>query len=102
MLAAIPIRALVSAGGRNQSPVRIRRARVAGERPEVHHLDNRFRIALDDQTGRIEKRRYLLAEELDRDVSGSPGHVRFDQRRYDRAIVVLLLAAALVGAWNAL
>jgi hypothetical protein len=27
---------------------------------------------------------------------------RFDQRRYDRAIVALLLAAALVGAWNAL
>src|ERR671914_1864480 len=62
-------RASVFLFGRDQLPVRIARARVAGEGPDILDLGDRFRIAVYDSAGIVAGRRDQLADDAQRDMS---------------------------------
>ena len=57
--------------GRDQLPIRIARARVAAEGPDIHHLGNPVGIALDDPVFLVAHHVHLLGDETHRD-QGDP------------------------------
>ena len=67
--------------GGHQKPIRIARARVARERPNIRYVGDRLRIALDDLAAGIARNVDLLANKLHGHERSPPIHARLDDLR---------------------
>src|SRR6185312_17121616 len=69
-----PVKSVFLFGG-DKLPVRIARAGVAGEGPDVLDLGHGFRIAVDHRTGLVSGRRNKLADDAQRDMGLAALHL---------------------------
>ena len=93
--------------GGHQKPIRIARARVARERPNIRYVGDRLRIALDDLAAGIARNVDLLANKLHGHERRPPIHARLDdlrranadERRLQRMALALAFSLAAGGVF---
>src|SRR4029453_14090551 len=69
---------LLPAVGRDQPPVRIARGHVAGERPDIGDIGNRFRAAVDDGPRLVARHRNHLRNEAHGEACDAAAQVGAD------------------------